>query len=48
MSIESDESIPREGLMADVRHAGRGEEFLKINPGADPMDRLADVVNCCR
>ena len=32
MSVESDESIPREGLMADARRVGRVEEFLGLTP----------------
>ena len=42
MSVESDESIPEEGLMTDAKHAGREEEFFRINPGADPTGQLAD------
>ena len=48
MSIESDESIPRKGLMADVRRTGREEEFFRINLGADPTGRVADVADHCR
>ena len=48
VSVESDESIPREGLMADIRCVGREEEFFNINPGADPEGRLADVADRCR
>ena len=48
VSIESNESIPGEGLMADARHAGREEEFFIINPGADLMIQLVDVVDHCR
>ena len=29
MSVESNESAPREDLMADVRRAGREEEFFQ-------------------
>ena len=45
MSIESDESIPREGLMADARHINRKEEFFRINPGTDLKGRLIDVAD---
>ena len=37
MSVESDESIPGEGLMGDARRVGRAEEFFSINSGADSM-----------
>ena len=48
MSIESDKSIPREGLMTNSRRAGREEEFFKIKLSADSTGRLADVENRCR
>ena len=48
MSVESDESIPREGLIADTRHAGREEELFRINPSTNPTGRLADVADHCR
>ena len=31
ISIDSNESVPREGCMADARCAGREEEFFRIN-----------------
>ena len=34
--------------MADARHASREEEFFRINPGADPKGRLANVADRCR
>ena len=45
ISIESDEFIPGEGLMADARCAGREEEFFRINRDADPSGRLANRDN---
>ena len=48
VSIESDESILEEGLMADARCVGREEEFFRINQGTDPTSRLVDVVDRCR
>ena len=45
MNVESDESIPREGLMADARRAGHEEEFFNINMGVDPKGRLTDVAD---
>ena len=48
ISIESNESIPREGLMADARHAGHEEEFFSINLGADLRGRLADIADHCK
>ena len=48
MSIDSDEFVPEEGLMADARHIDREEEFLIINPGTDPTGRLANIVDHCR
>ena len=48
MSAESDESIPREGHMADARCARHEEEFFRINPGVDPKGQLTNVTNCCR
>ena len=30
VSVESDESVPEEGLMADVRHVGHKEELLEL------------------
>ena len=48
VSIERDESIPGEGLMADARRVGHGEEFFRINPCADPMGWLTDVADHCR
>ena len=44
MTVESNESVPCEGHMADARRAGREEEFSRINQGADPTD----VADCCR
>ena len=44
VSVESDESIPKEGLMADARRAGVEEKFQ----GADLTVRLANVTDCCR
>ena len=43
MSIESDESIPEENLMADARCTGRKDEFFRINSGVDPKVRLINV-----
>ena len=40
MSIESDVSIPKEGLMADTKCAGRKEEFFRIKLGANLMSCL--------
>ena len=48
MSVESNESIPEEGLMADVKHAVHKEEFFMINSGADPMGQLTNVADHCR
>ena len=48
VSIESDEFVPKEGLMADARSVGRKEKFFKINPSANPKARLLDVADCCR
>ena len=48
MSIESDESISGEVLMADMTRAGREDEFFSIDPGADLEGQLTDVVNRCR
>ena len=31
--------------MVDARHAGHKEKFFRINPGVDPMGRVADVAN---
>ena len=45
VSFESDESIPGEGLMADARRAGYGEEFFNINLGANMKGWLADVAD---
>ena len=47
-SVESDESIPGEGLMVDARRASREEEFFRINQGADPTGQLLDVTDHCR
>ena len=48
MSVESDEFVPGEGLMADVRCASREEEFFRINSGANLTGQLADIVEHCR
>ena len=48
MSVESDESVPGEGLMVDARCTGLEEKFYRINLGANPTGRLADVVDRCR
>ena len=48
VSIESDESIPREGLKGNARSSSRKEEFLSINLGADLKGRLAKVTDRCR
>ena len=45
MSVESDESILEEGLMEDVRCAGREEEFFRINLDANSTGQLTDVVD---
>ena len=44
----NDESIPGEGLMADVKCAGHKEEFFSINSGTDPNGRLANDMDRCR
>ena len=48
VSIESDEFVPDEGLMADVRRIGREKEFFRINLSANPKGRLLDVADHCR
>ena len=48
MSVESDESILKEGLMVDARHDSREKEFFRINLGVGPMGRLVDVADRCK
>ena len=48
MSVQSDESVPRKGLLVDTKHAVRKEEFFRINLGAELTGQLTDVMSCCR
>ena len=48
ISVERDESVLGEGLMADARRAGREEESFRINSSPDSTGRLADVADNCR
>ena len=48
MSVDSDNSILREGLMANARRTGHEKEFFRINLGVDPTSQLADVADHCR
>ena len=48
VSVENDESIPREGFMANARCTGHKEKFFSINPDAYLNGWLADVADRCR